>query len=1099
MRCFRVAIVLVLIHLMTPTAFPQPLTTSFTVQGELAQSGLPATGPVDLRFRLYDSLNGPGQIGSSLATTGIALSGGRFTVILDFGSVAFAGQRRWLEIDVSAAGAGVYTTLAPRQELTAAPNATFAATAGQATNATTLNGQGASFYQNAANLSTGTIPDARLATTVARTNIAQTFTGAMTFSNAGNAFTGSGAGLSGVNAAQLNGQAAAFYQNATNLATGTLNDARLSTNIPRLNLIQTFTGQQTFSVQPVFSSASVPFLVSSSTLVANLNADLLDGLSAAAFAPVSHTHSAGQITSGTLGDGLLSANVALLGGLQTFVGAKTFSAAPAFTSVGAPFTVSSGTVVTNLNADLLDGLSAGAFGQIAGTQAWSGANTFSNAGNSFNGSFTGAGSGLTSLNATNIASGALADARLSTNVALLGSAQTFSGSKTFSTAPAFSAPSGAPFTVTSPTKVASLNADLLDGLDSTNFFRAGNAINLTTTSAGASSILATNIDVTMLDSSALRGDVIGTTGMNAIGVIGYKGPSGAIHTMIGGGAGVVGYADSGVAVAGVLFGTGAGTGVYGYAETANAFAGLFQGKVGVNGTFDVNFPNKSVQFRLDGGLVPGINLTGTGGNLGVLRLRNALEMWPNDAGTVAARLDVRDTTGAARVVLDGGNGSVVATGSLDVDEWGQNNGTFGTGVLRLGGGGSGEGIASNRTSDANGNRYGLDFYTGGGQKRMSITVDGKVGIGTTNPSGLFQVGTGTDAAVSIPPGLAMGSVPYTSPNTPDIPKQTFAAPDSLAVASIEVYVSNGAAAARATSLVISGPGVNTLSNIVNLPPTGGSPITLTFSSFATTPVLIAGGTYTISFVGGPTDGLVRTYFRTDNPYAGGAASGLGIPAGADLVCTVRLGGASFAPGLTVTADGKVGIRSTAPSAPLTVGGDAIVVGNLSKGGGSFKIDHPLDPANKFLYHSFVESPDMMNIYNGNVVTDAAGYATITLPEWFMALNRDYRYQLTVVDEDDADDVFLWAKVVRKIGGERPNQFTIRSSRGGVEVSWQVTGIRQDAFANANRIPTEVEKSPTDKGRYLHPDSFGLPAERGIFAGKPIADTAQPASSKEGYR
>ena len=53
-------------------------------------------------------------------------------------------------------------------------------------------------------------------------------------------------------------------------------------------------------------------------------------------------------------------------------------------------------------------------------------------------------------------------------------------------------------------------------------------------------------------------------------------------------------------------------------------------------------------------------------------------------------------------------------------------------------------------------------------------------------------------------------------------------------------------------------------------------------------------------------------------------------------------------------------------------GNLNVGGTLTKGGGSFKIDHPLDPANKYLSHSFVESPDMMNIYNGNVTTDRRG-------------------------------------------------------------------------------------------------------------------------------
>src|ERR1035437_10514950 len=83
---------------------------------------------------------------------------------------------------------------------------------------------------------------------------------------------------------------------------------------------------------------------------------------------------------------------------------------------------------------------------------------------------------------------------------------------------------------------------------------------------------------------------------------------------------------------------------------------------------------------------------------------------------------------------------------------------------------------------------------------------------------------------------------------------------------------------------------------------------------------------------------------------------------------------------------------------IDVNGNVNIAGNLSKGGGSFKIDHPLDPANKYLYHSFVESPDMMNVYNGNVVTDATGEAIVPLPEWFETLNRDFRYQLPVIGQ-----------------------------------------------------------------------------------------------------
>jgi hypothetical protein len=128
-------------------------------------------------------------------------------------------------------------------------------------------------------------------------------------------------------------------------------------------------------------------------------------------------------------------------------------------------------------------------------------------------------------------------------------------------------------------------------------------------------------------------------------------------------------------------------------------------------------------------------------------------------------------------------------------------------------------------------------------------------------------------------------------------------------------------------------------------------------------------------------------------------------------------------------------------------------GFLAKAGGGFKIDHPLEPENKYLYHSFVESPDMKNFYDGVVTTDQNGYATITLPAWFDALNRDFRYQLTVVDDGDST-AFVQAKVARKIAN---NRFTIRTSMPGAEVSWLVTGIRKDAWAVKNPMAVEQDK------------------------------------------
>lgn len=158
-------------------------------------------------------------------------------------------------------------------------------------------------------------------------------------------------------------------------------------------------------------------------------------------------------------------------------------------------------------------------------------------------------------------------------------------------------------------------------------------------------------------------------------------------------------------------------------------------------------------------------------------------------------------------------------------------------------------------------------------------------------------------------------------------------------------------------------------------------------------------------------------------------------------------------------------------------GNVRVTGSLSKGGGSFKIDHPLDPANKYLSHSFVESPDMLNIYNGNVALDHNGEAVVELPEWFGALNRDFRYQLTCVGG------FAPIYVAEKI---RDNRFKIAGGRAGLEVSWQVTGIRQDAWANAHRIPVEEMKPEPERGRYLHPTVYEQPEEKGIeLARRPV--------------
>jgi hypothetical protein len=196
--------------------------------------------------------------------------------------------------------------------------------------------------------------------------------------------------LAAGNADLLDGQQGTFYQSATNLNAGTLADARLSSNVTLLNNAQTFTGAKTFSTAPGFTAAGAPFTVTATGLVSNLNADLLDGQQGAYY------QNAGNINAGTLADARLSTNVTLLNNAQTFTGAKTFSTAPSFSAAGTPFAVTATGLVSNLNADLLDS-QQGTFYQNAG----------------------------------NLNAGTLADARLSSNVALLNTTQTFTTDKYF--------------------------------------------------------------------------------------------------------------------------------------------------------------------------------------------------------------------------------------------------------------------------------------------------------------------------------------------------------------------------------------------------------------------------------------------------------------------------------------------------------------------------------------------------------------------------------------------------------------------------------------------------------------------------------------------
>jgi hypothetical protein len=209
---------------------------------------------------------------------------------------------------------------------------------------------------------------------------------------------------------------------------------------------------------------------------------------------------------------------------------------------------------------------------------------------------------------------------------------------------------------------------------------------------------------------------------------------------------------------------------------------------------------------------------------------------------------------------------------------------------------------------------------------------------------------------------------------------------------------------------------------------------------------------------------------------------------------------------TTSGSSGYGIYGTATGAGVNFGvyGIASGVGNyagyfsgtlyattVTGGTKPFTLDHPLDPANKILRHSSIESPDMMNIYNGNITTDANGDCIVIMPDYFEALNGDFKYQLTVIG--------TFAQAI--IGSEiKDNQFTIKTNQPNVKVSWQVTGVRHDAVANKYRIVVEENKTEAQRGQYFEPEAYGQPASKryGYAApdGKPSNEESDLQATQE---
>ncbi len=151
-------------------------------------------------------------------------------------------------------------------------------------------------------------------------------------------------------------------------------------------------------------------------------------------------------------------------------------------------------------------------------------------------------------------------------------------------------------------------------------------------------------------------------------------------------------------------------------------------------------------------------------------------------------------------------------------------------------------------------------------------------------------------------------------------------------------------------------------------------------------------------------------------------------------------------------------------------GDVYVGGNVYMPAKITRIDHPTDPENQSLQLAGIDSPEMLVTISGNAETDAAGQAEVAVPTYFTAITSDHRYQLTVIGQ------FAQAIVSAELAGDR---FQIKTDQPNVKVSWAVTGVRTDKFATANPLIPELAKPAEQRGRYLHPQPYGLPFELSI--------------------
>ncbi len=438
-------------------------------------------------------------------------------------------------------------------------------------------------------------------------------------------------------------------------------------------------------------------------------------------------------------------------------------------------------------------------------------------------------------------------------------------------------------------------------------------------------------------------------------------------------------------------------------------------------------------------------------------------------------------------------------GNMIVDQSGANTGTgpdiyFGVGT---------EGVGSVRAGGSS-DQYGLNLYTSG-NKRLTVVNGGNVGIGTTNPASLLTLmqanaggrgaelslvnnatsTTGNEAAINF--GLDPSTYNGDNPNA-QIKARNVNGGNGAADIVFSTY--DGGTFAERMRIMNNGyVGIGTATPAAPLAVNGSMRADNNSSGYT----IYGNNAGSGQGVSGVSQGGYGVYgYNNYNGYGvyGSSASSIGVYGICTAIASEYSDHVSVQGEIYSTYDsvgeavegiahgGGSAVRGICTQGALTAGyfsGRVYIDTDLYVfGQKNFEIDHPLDPADKYLIHSCVEAPEAMNIYNGNITTDSNGDAVVTLPDYFEALNRDYRYQLTVIGQ------FAQAIVSSEISSNQLGiTFGIKTDKPAVKVSWQVMGSRADAYMKAHPTVVEQDKPAHEKGTYVHPELFGQPEEKSL--------------------